>query len=97
MMAVLIMATVGFDYVKAGALWGRTQRRLLHGTVMLVPKAKRLASYAVGLRGPQDVRERNILKVSAKQLRINPVLVWGMGPGATVEIVKIFSCTRRER
>jgi hypothetical protein len=32
MMAVLIMATVGYDFDKAEALWGKTQRDLLHST-----------------------------------------------------------------
>ena len=51
MMAVLIMATVGYDFSKAEALWGKPQRALLHSAFVKVEEKHRTAEWAVGLRG----------------------------------------------
>jgi hypothetical protein len=52
MMGVLIMGTVCNDFIKAEALWGKTQRDLLYSAFMKVLPNHCNAAYAVGGRGP---------------------------------------------
>jgi hypothetical protein len=101
MMAVLIMATVGYDFDKAEALWGKTQRDLLHSAFFRVDANHRTAECrAVGLRGNaspsapplsqrslKGERARALLREAGRPLAIDPVFLLGMAPGATVAAI----------
>jgi hypothetical protein len=45
------MATVGYNFNKAEALWGKEQRDLLYRAFMTVDKDRCTAEWAVGIRG----------------------------------------------
>ena len=95
MMAVLIMATLGYDFDKAEALWGKTQRDLLHSAFFRVAaELHRTAEWAVGLRGNASpsapplqqrglngARARALLELSGLKLAISPWFVYRMSPG----------------
>jgi hypothetical protein len=101
MMAVLIMATVGYDFDKAEALWGKTQRDLLLSAFFRVDANHRTAEWAVGLRGNaspsapplsqrrlEGARARALLREAGRYLVPGPVFLLGMSPGATVETIR---------
>jgi hypothetical protein len=101
MMAVLIMATVGYDFDKAEALWGKPQRDLLHSAFFRVAADHRTFEWAVGLRGDaspsapplsqrslKGARARAVLRKAGRYLAINPVYLLGMSPGSTVETIR---------
>jgi hypothetical protein len=99
MMAVHLMATVGYDVGKAQALWGKPQRDLLHSAFFRVRAEHRTAEWAVGLRGDASpsapplqqrlngTRSRAVLRKAGLYLAINPVYLLGMAPGATVAAI----------